>query len=118
MIIRKQQMDAFKQASVETFKQRVCRRLELFYSDRAQAQGTQALEAFVDQQFERAKRYHAMTEAQFFTFIECALCYGEGFIDSDQSWWAKDFLVVADIDPGRRYELVRAYADLRCGGTL
>lgn len=118
MIIRKQQMDAFKQSSIVAFKRRAHRQLELFYADRIQVLGTQNLAIFIDQQFERAKHYHALTETQFFTFIECALCYGKEFIEAEQIWWAKDFLVVADIDPGRRYEMVRQYANLRCGGTL
>ncbi|WP_085633652.1 hypothetical protein [Pseudomonas sp. R16(2017)] len=118
MIMRKEQMDAFRLSSIDSFKQRARTRLEPFYADRIQALGTQSLDAFIDHEFERAKRYHAMTEMQFFTFIECALYYGAGFIEAEQNWWAKDFLVVADIDPGRRYEIVRQYADLRCGGML
>lgn len=118
MIIRTQQMDAFKNSSVGTFKQKARRRLELFYADKIEALETQTLDVFIDQQIETAKRYHALTETQFFTFIECALCYGSDFIEGGQNWWARDFLVVTDTDPGTRYELVRQYANLRCGGTL
>lgn len=114
LVIRQAQIDAFGEMAVGDFKQRLAAHLKIVYPDETASFDDGAFAAFIDEEFENAKKYNALAESQFHTYIECALQYGSDFVENEALWWAKDYLVVAQFSATRKFELVRENAGLRC----
>lgn len=107
-------MEAFRASSIQDFKRQLSSHLKIVYPNETALLDDAALAGFIDEEFENAKKYNALAESQFHTYIECALQYSSDFVENEALWWAKDYLVVAQVSAARRFELIRKYADLHC----
>jgi hypothetical protein len=110
LIIRVEQIEAFKEEARKRFAERVLRRLWRYFPDKIQIIGETPARNIVHRGISAAKAYKINVERDVFWFVALTFFFGETFYRTQQ--WAKEILEDDIIrTSSQRVALLRIAAD-------
>ena len=98
MRMRQQQNEAFSEAAVKDFENRMVVHLHEFFPEQCKALGEKKTRKAIREGIERAGKYDIVTERDVCKFIDLMFAFGRKF-DQDRKYpWARDILNDPAID--------------------
>jgi hypothetical protein len=106
LVIRSQQMDAFRESSQTAFVERLAARLRRGVADRVSSLSAPELHAFVRRGIARAAELGIRIEWDVCRFVTYRARWGEDFEDRTATAWAGAILQDADLNGTAKMDLI------------
>ena len=111
MKIRKEQMEAFSEAAVKDFEDRVLQDLQEFYPVECRALKEAGVRAIIRKGIKNAEKYKIVAEHDVCLYIDLMFMLGEDFDTDARIPWAEAILTDQPEDPTAKIERLYDTAD-------
>ena len=98
LIIRKEQIEFFKQYRLSLFENRMVKHLYTYFPKKCDALGEAMVRNFIRQGIDRTRIYGIRAEKDVSRFINLMLTFGKDFDTDSQLPWAQEILVEKKFD--------------------
>lgn len=119
LIIRKEQIEAFEQAALENFENKMFAYLEKFFPKNCEVHGETKIREIIRYGIEEAEVHGFTTERDVCLYISLMLMLGHRFYQDPQLPWASIFFNDENISPSQKidriYDKAMAYLDQVAG---
>ena len=107
LTIRKQQMEAFRLASISRFENWLAKHIATLYPQQSELLGELGVRKFIRKAIETGSKYGVDTEGAVTTLIELMLAYGEQFETSPDQSWALEILAHPTLPGDLKVDVIR-----------
>jgi hypothetical protein len=109
LVIRAEQMDAFRRQLTAGLARRLLTRLVLLYPEHTAAQSPSDLTTLIDAAITDARAYGIVSEDHLLHYLEFVLHYGPQFNDPQATPWASEILRQPNLTPAEKLRLLDGY---------
>ena len=104
MIIRKEQMAAFRQLALKSFEDRAAAHIRSEFSAETRGTDDQSLRSFIQTGILRAGKHRITREPDVGTFLDVMVLFGADFDESPRTRWAGEMLGDPGSSPQQKVE--------------
>ncbi len=108
-VIREEQMDAFSQAEIEKFENRMVLHLQSVFPDQTKNTPNPDLLNMIQLGIEKSTEYNITTEGDVRRYLECSILYGWDFDTKPETYWAGEILRDDDLDGETKMDMIEQH---------